>query len=367
MQPFVPHTLPPEDLDCSSLIGLIGEANRAIARYDGMLQSVVNPAILLSPMTTREAVLSSRIEGTQATLDEVLEHEAGRAYDEEKTKDIQEIVNYRKALMLGGETLRERPITLFLLQSLHKLLMETVRGQDKSPGEFRLKQNWLGRFGCSIEEATFVPPNPLQLRDHLEAWERYVSGSDVDVLVQTAVVHAQFEVIHPFEDGNGRIGRLLIPLFLFQKNVLGSPMFYLSEYLEQHRSEYYQCLTGISADNDWNSWVRFFLSAVAEQSKRNLLKVQRTLNLYDRMKHEISEITRSQHSIRLLDAIFDSPVFQSGNVIERTGLTKQTVMSLLRKLKEAGILSTLQESKGSRSAILAFTELVNITEGRGVL
>ena len=363
MQPFVPHPLPLEDLDCSSLIGLVGTANRAIARYDGMLQSVVNPAILLSPLTTREAVLSSKIEGTQATLDEVLEHEAGRMYDEEKTKDIQEIVNYRKALTLGGESLRERPIKLSLLQGLHKLLMDTVRGQDKSPGEFRVKQNWLGPYGCKIEEASFVPPNPLQLRDHLEAWERYVGSDDVDVLIQTAVVHAQFEIIHPFEDGNGRIGRLLIPLFLYQKNVLGSPMFYLSEYLEQHRSTYYQCLAGISRDNNWESWIRFFLTAVAEQSKSNLTKVQRTLSLYDRMKHEITEITHSQHSIRLLDAIFDRPVFQASDVVKRTDLTRQTATHLLRRLREAGILQPIREARGRQPAIYAFTELVNITEG----
>lgn len=201
MEPFVPHDLPPAGLDYRRLIGLVGQANAAIARYDGMLQSVVNPTILLSPLTTREAVLSSKIEGTQATLDEVLEHEAGQDYDEEKTKDIQEIVNYRQALTLASQTVETRPLTLSLLQHVHGILMNSVRGENKSPGEFRKDQNWIGSPGCTQEEATFVPPGPLQLLDHLQAWEAYAQHDDVDHLIQGAVVHAQFEIIIPSRMG----------------------------------------------------------------------------------------------------------------------------------------------------------------------
>lgn len=367
MEPFVPHDLPPAGLDYGRLIGLVGQANAAIARYDGMLQSVVNPAILLSPLMTREAVLSSKIEGTQATLDEVLEHEAGQSYDAEKTKDIQEIVNYRKALMLAGETLASRPLTLSLLQHIHAILMDSVRGQNKAPGEFRKDQVWIGSASSTQEEATFVPPGPLQLLDHLQAWEAYIQIDDVDYLIQAAVVHAQFEIIHPFKDGNGRIGRLLIPLFLHQKQVLGSPMFYLSEYLERHRRTYYDRLLDISQRGEWNAWIEFFLTAVLEQANQNVEKVRRTLELYEEMKTNIAEITHSQHTIHLLDAIFDRPVFRTSDIAKRSDLPKQTLMPLLKKLKDSGILTTIEEARGRRAAILAFPKLINIIEGKKVL
>lgn len=312
-------------------------------------------------------MLSSKIEGTQATLDEVLEHEAGQKYDEEKTQDIQEIINYRTALTLARETLKARPLTLSLLLQLHKILMNSVRGRNKSPGEFRKDQNWIGPEGCTQEEATFVPPSPLQLLDHLQAWETYVQSDDVDPLIQVAVVHAQFEIVHPFKDGNGRIGRLLIPLYLYQKKALGTPMFYLSEYLEMHREDYYGSLQRISQRGDWDAWIAFFLTAVVEQAERNATKVRQTLELYEQMKAEISEATHSQHSIHLLDAIFDRPVFQTSDIVRRTKLPKQTVMPLLRKLKDAGALTTVREASGRRPAILAFPRLLTITEGRTVL
>lgn len=229
--PYIPQSLPLSVLDYGRIIRKIGPANAALARYDGLLQSVINPSVMLSPLTNREAVLSSKIEGTQATVDEVLEFEAGIDFDGEKAQDIQEIRNYRKALVLATEVLVDRPFTLSLVCQMHAVLMDSVRGANKTPGQFRLEQNWIGPAGCPIEQATFVPPSPLPLRDHLQAWEAYLAVDDVDMLVQVAIVHAQFELIHPFKDGNGRIGRLLIPLFLFQKRALSRPMFYLSEYL----------------------------------------------------------------------------------------------------------------------------------------
>jgi len=362
MKPFVPHQLPLNDIDYGQFVGLVGRANAAVARYDGMLQGIVNPNVLLSPMTTREAVLSSKIEGTQATLDEVFEHEAGQSYDQEKTLDILEIVNYRTALTLASETLGRQPLTLSLLQHLHGILMNSVRGKDKTPGEFRKDQNWLGHHGCSIEEATFVPPNPLQLLDHLQAWEAYVHSEEIDTLIQAAIVHAQFEILHPFKDGNGRIGRLLIPLFLHSKELLSHPSFYLSAYLERHRETYYSRLLGISQKGDWVAWIRFFLTAVLEQARENLEKIQLALRLYETMKVKIAEVTHSQHGIRLLDAIFCRPIFQTSDLVQRTELPKQTLMPLLRKMKEAGILTELRKASGSRPGILAFPQLLNITE-----
>ena len=223
MSPYVPHALPLAGLDLARLIRKIGPANAALARYDGLLQSVVNPGVMLSPLTNREAVLSSKIEGTQATVDEVLEYEAGMEFEGAKEQDIREIVNYRKALTLATDVLADRPLSLALIRSMHAVLMDSVRGEGKSPGQFRVNQNWLGSEGCEIDQATFVPPSPLQLLDHLEAFEHYLATDDVDPLVQVAVVHAQFELIHPFKDGNGRIGRLLIPPIPLPQADFGQP------------------------------------------------------------------------------------------------------------------------------------------------
>lgn len=367
MFPYLPQSLPLADLDYGRLIRKVGPANAALARYDGLLQSVINPSVMLSPLTNREAVLSSKIEGTQATVDEVLEYEAGIDFGGAKADDIQEIVNYRKALVLATESLAEHPITLLLVRQMHGVLMNSVRGADKTPGAFRLDQNWIGPIGCTIEQATFVPPSPLQLMDHLRGWEAYLSTSDFDPLVQASIIHAQFELIHPFKDGNGRIGRLLIPLFLYQTRALASPMFYLSEYLESNRDIYYERLRGISQNGDWNGWIDFFLDAIVAQARNNTDRVREILGLYERMKGRITELTRSQHAILVLDTLFDRPIFQTSDFVQRSGIPKQTALPFLRKLREAGILHPLREQSGRRSAILAFRELLNCAEGHDVL
>jgi len=242
--------------------------------------------------------------------------------------------------------------------------MNSVRGADKTPGQFRNQQNWIGPTGCTIEQATFVPPSPLQLLDHLEAFERYLASDDVDPLVQVAVVHAQFELLHPFNDGNGRIGRLLIPLFLFQKRTLASPMFYVSEYLEAHRETYYARLRGISEAGDWTGWIEFFLTAVAEQAQTNTVRVRGILGLYAEMKVRIADLTRSQHALKVLDALFDRPIFESSSFVDRLGLSKSTTMQFLRELTKAEILTVVREQSGRRPAVFAFSELLNRAEGR---
>ena len=367
MNPYTPSKLPLSDLDYKLLLPLIGQANASLARYDGLLQGVPNPAVMLSPLTTQEAVLSSKIEGTQATVDEVLEQEAGLIKDEAKQQDIKEIVNYRTALFRSREYLQQYPIRLSFVQELHSILMDSVRGQDKTPGEFRKDQNWIGRYGCTIDTASFVPPNPIQLLDHLQEWEKYLDSDDIDSLLQTAVIHAQFELLHPFKDGNGCIGRILIPLFLYQKKVISQPMFYLSEYLENNREEYYQRLKAISEANDWNNWIAFFLRAITTQAQQNSRRVKDIQNLYDSMKQKIQNITHSQYTVNLLDALFSSPIFDTTALVQKTGIQKATAMRLLRKLKENKIIMELRPSSGRRLAILSFPELINITEGKKVL
>jgi Fic family protein len=371
MQIYAPNALPLVNLDYRLLLPLVGQANAALARYDGLLQGIPNPAVMLSPLTTQEAVLSSKIEGTQATVDEVLEQEAGLLKGGEKFQDIQEISNYRKALFSAREYLKDYPIRLGFVRELHRLLMNSVRGQDKTPGEFRLEQNWIGKHGCTIEEASFVPPNPMQLPDHLQAWERYLNSDDVDFLLQTAVVHAQFELLHPFKDGNGRIGRILIPLFLYQKRALSQPMFYLSEYLESHREEYYQRLKAVSAEGDWNGWIAFFLQAIVTQAAQNSVRVTAIQALYEEMKLAIQAATHSQYTVHVLDAIFSKPVFRSSDLaqqlLQEFGIHEKTTPGLLRQMKDAGILRELQPGSGRRPATLCFPRLVNLAEGREVL
>lgn len=321
---------------------------------------------MLSPLTTQEAVLSSKIEGTQATLDEVLKHEAGIPVSGEKEMDIQEVLNYRKVLMVARDEVAERPISLHLLREMHKVLLDSVRGADKSPGEFRKVQNYIGKPGATIDRATYVPPAPLQVINSLEKWDAYVQGDDIDVLIQAAVTHAQFELIHPFKDGNGRIGRLLIPLFLFQKKSISSPIFYLSAYFEEHRDEYYASLRTISQDREWNNWIAFFLTAVSLHAQKNALKVRQIMDLYEEMKKCIFEITHSRFSLQLLDALFDRPIFGSTDLITRTDIPRPTAMVLIRQLRESGIISTLREKSGKASAVFAFKKLLNIAEGRPV-
>ncbi|MCH9624866.1 MAG: hypothetical protein S4CHLAM123_00280 [Chlamydiales bacterium] len=366
--PFKPDKLPISDIDWASLTRLIGEANAALARYDGLLHGMVNPEILLSPLTLNEAVLSSRIEGTNATNSEVLEFEAGSEFDPEKTNDIQEIKNYRRALLAAESALEQgRPISLSLIKFLHQILMQGVRGKDKKPGEFRTDQNWIGPKNCKIEQASFIPPSPLTIRDHLEDWVSYI-GLNEEVVSQLAVVHAQFEIIHPFMDGNGRIGRILIPLFLYQKKMLHRPMFFLSEYLEEQRDEYCDVLGRVSARSDWFGWLSFFLEAVRIQAIRNTNKAKDILNLYEKFKVEFQKETKSQFAQSALDAFFQIPIMNTSMFMKLTGITNRTTLGkILSQLESAGFIKLLKEASGRKSAVYILPELLNIAEGKNLL
>ncbi len=369
MKPAVPKKLPRTGLDWERLIPQIGAANRALAHYDGVLHGVPNPGILLSPMTTQEAVLSSRIEGTRATLNEVLKFEAGDDIPEEERRlDIQEIINYRQALHAAETALQRKPFNLNLLRELHGILLDGVRGRDKGRGRFRTVQNYIAPPNAGIEQALFIPPEPSRVMEYMDNWEKYYHADERDALVQLAIVHAQFEIIHPFIDGNGRMGRMLIPLFLFERSILSRPMFYLSAYLEEHRDQYYALLRGLDGPETWDRWIAFFLQALAEQAQVNTDKARAILDLYARLKEQVLSLTHSQYAIPLLDQLFRQPVFAPSNVFELKGMpSKPMVMGLLRKLREAGILGVLREAKGRRGQILVLTELVNLSEARKVL
>jgi len=372
MTPVLYHEgrFPPEALDWPRLLPLIGPANAAIARYEGVLQGVPNPDVLLAPMTSQEAVLSSRIEGTQATLGEVFEFEAeGDLFDESTPKkaDIKEVLNYRSALREASRLLDEVPLSQRLVKRTHEVLMAGVRGRNKAPGEYRRVPNWIGSEGCTIENARFVPCRADRLPAAMDAWERYLHAEAPDRLVQLAVVHAEFEAIHPFLDGNGRLGRLLVPLFLKSTGLLARPNFYISEFLEARRDEYYDRLLAISRDGDWTGWCAFFLQAVIAQAQVNQAKAQAILALYQRRKDWIAEVTRSQYAVRALDWMFSRPVFRTSDFVAAVDIPKPTAQRILRVVREGGLLVELRPGSGRRAAVLAFGELVNIAEGQTVI
>ena len=363
-QPYRPRRLPLSNIDWASHVTLIAKASAALARYDGILETMVNPALLLSPLTTQEAVLSSRIEGTQATLEEVLEFEADpkRRVEPSKAADIQEIINYRQAMQFAVEQLRKRPLCLNLIKELHAILLNSVRGANKARGEFRRIQNWIGPQGCSMEEATFIPPSPDILPQALDNWEKYLHYDEKERLVQLAVIKAQFELIHPFLDGNGRIGRMLIPLFLYEKRILSQPMFYLSAYLERNRQPYYQALNAVSEKDDWNDWIRFFLTAVMEQARENTRKARAILELYEEMKQKVPAITRSQYAIQSIDALFRKPIFTVTDFANHSAIPLATAKRIIEALKKEKLIGTIEEGKGRRSGRLVFESLLRLVD-----
>jgi len=369
-KPFLPQTLPPQNIKWEYLIPMIGKAHAGIARYDGLLSNLINPNVLLSPLTTKEAVISSRIEGTQASLEDVFEFEAGLFEEKSENikQDVQEIVNYRKTLLAAENELEHREITINLIRQMHSILMDNVRGKNKNPGEFRKIQNWRGTPDTPIEYARFIPPDPLVVDEYMEKLVNFINSNYTDEIVQIAIVHAQFEIIHPFLDGNGRIGRLLIPLFLYYKKLLSRPVLYISEYLEAHRNEYYDRLLGVSESNDWQSWIEYFLKAVTVQSENNIQKAQEIIGLYNELKEEFIKVTRSQFAIPLLDAFFTKPVINSSTVLQLAKIQNRvTGNDLLNKLLDHGMIVLLKKGKGNKPAIYAIPKLINIVEGKDVV
>lgn len=362
------HTgkFPPKKLNLEQLLPFVGPANAAVARYDGVLSAIPNAAVLLSPLTTQEAVLSSKIEGTQATMGEVLEFEAEggkKEIPEEKREDIFEVLNYRKAMRHAETLMKELPLCQRVIKSVHKVLLNGVRGHGKAPGEYRRVPNWIGPHGCSMKDARFIPISAGDLPDAMGAWDRYVNSDAPDRLIQLAILHAELEALHPFLDGNGRLGRMCIPLFMYQANLIHRPMFYISAYFDAHREEYYERLLAVSRDDDWSGWCTFFLSAVRQQAESNLTKANAVLELYNDMKLKIAAISHSRFSIHTLDWIFEKPIFNSTDFMKASGIPKPTATRILRVLREKKIIQTWRPARGSKPAVYAYVDLLNIAEG----
>lgn len=359
--PFIPQKLPLDNLDWVSHISLIGDARDRLSKFDGLLQGIPNPNVLLSPLTTQEAVVSSKIEGTQATLEEVLQFEADPKHLDEKKDDILEVLNYRRAMYFAIEELKNMPFTERLLKNVHKILLDNVRSTTRKVGEYRDWQVYIGKEGTTIEEASYVPPQPQDITGLMSNWEKYIHSKEKDPLVQLAIVHAQFEMIHPFGDGNGRLGRIILPIFLYFKGVLSTPMFYLSAYFEKHRDTYYAKLNNISAKGDWDSWITYFLNAVKEQSELNISKAKAIMGLYSEKKELVKEITKSKYSVDILDFLFSYPFFSTSQFAKRTKIKSPYSSQIIKKLEDAKVIKIVRKGVGSKPSIFVFPDLIAIT------
>lgn len=336
---FVPDPLPP-DLDWTvDLVWALSEADRAIGRLP-------NPHLLIRPFVRREAVLSSKIEGTQATLGELLAAEAGAAV-EQSPADLREVGNYVVALEYGIKRLKKLPLSLRLVRELHEKLMTAVRGEHLTPGEFRRSQNWIGPPGCTLADAAYVPPPPGELMTCLGEWEHFLRDRSFPPLIHVALLHYQFEAIHPFLDGNGRIGRLLITLFLVERGILPTPLLYLSAYFEAARQDYYGGLRGVSAQGDWFTWLRYFLTGVARQADDALNRAGRINTLLASWRDAVSGAT-SRTPLELVDLLAANPYLTIKGAAKRLEVAFTTAQRAVAKLEGEGILTEVSQAKRDR-------------------
>ena len=346
---FVPKPLPPDPplrWD-AGLLGLLSEATTALGRLDGLAGSLPNPDLFVASYVRREAVLSSQIEGTQSSLDDVLAHEV-EARTHEPPADVAETVNYVRAMRVGLSLLDELPLSGRLIRRVHEELMTGVRGQERSPGEFRKTQNWVGPAGCTLETAAFVPPAPDDLPDALRDFEVFLNGSDDPPLVLAGLAHAQFETIHPFLDGNGRVGRLLITLLLVQRRLLARPLLYLSLFLKQNRSEYYDRLDAIRTRGDWEGWLKFFLTGVAVTADDAVRVAGELVALTDEHRRIAIDQNLGKYGWPLLDLLAEQPLVTIKYVSAMLGSTPTTVGRLLDQMTSLGVVAELTGRKRYR-------------------
>lgn len=358
---FVPHPLPPPIAYDPETVGLLSEADRGLGNLAGIGQLLPNPHLLISPYIRREAVLSSRIEGTQASLSDLLYFEAAEE-EPPRAPDVREVQNYVRAMEYGLQRLNKLPLSLRLVREIHARLMHGVRGEEKRPGEFREIQNWIGPPGCSLAEATFVPPPVPEMMQALGAWEKFLhEARDIPPLIQCALMHYQFEVIHPFVDGNGRVGRLLITFFLCERGHLPQPFLYLSAFFERYRDEYYARLLEVSRTGDWIGWIRFFLRGLAAQAADALTNAQRILALQQRYRTELHKRKAGPTTLAVVDELFRNPYVTTTRLAERLGVSFPTVQTAIDRLVHAKILREVTGRQ--RNRIYCAEELLRAIEG----
>jgi Fic family protein len=349
--PFVDNkdvlpSLPPALDWTPPLVRALSDADRAVGQLAGEGRRLPNPHLLLRPFIRREAVLSSRIEGTQATLGELLAAEAGASV-ERSAGDLREVVNYVVALEYGIERLSTLPLSLRLLREVHSRLMEGVRGGQATPGEFRRIQNWIGPPGSTAANATYVPPPPGEMMEALDDLERFLHDTTLPPLVHTAILHYQFEAIHPFLDGNGRVGRLLVLLFLLERGVLPAPLLYLSAFFEATRPEYYARLRGVTEHADWEGWIVYFLNGVARQSEDALGRASRINALLDAWRRAVAGAAAST-PLALVDLLGENPYWTVPGVASRLSVAYTTAQRAIQRLEAESILIPLTDARRNR-------------------
>ncbi len=357
---FVPHPLPPEFLWTSELATALSVADRELGRLGGVGTQLPNPHLLIEPFLQREAVLSSRIEGTQAGLTDLhrfrLSPEA-----EQEVADAREVQNYVDALELGLQRVNELPLSLRLIREIHAKLMTGVRGAERAPGDFRRVQNWIGRPGCALVEATFVPPPVPEMTEALHRLEAYFhSPPTLPPLIRLALMHYQFEAIHPFVDGNGRVGRLLITFSLCAEKLLTQPLLYLSAYFEARRDEYYQQLLAVSRNGAWYSWLLFFLRGVAEQANDARLRAGKLLTLREEFRRRLQARRGSARALDLVDRLFRYPYFNVAVVRKALSVSFPGAQQLVDKLAAAGIVREVTGKR--RGRVYVSDEIVHAIE-----
>lgn len=348
--------LPPQE-EVQPPLKLITEAYHAIGELKGrMYRDVINPNLIVGPLLNKEAVASSKIEGTQTTVEEILRYEAeGQKEDD---PEIKEVLNYRQAIYESIDYLKKKPSGENLIKALHHTLLSSGRGKEKDPGNFRRTAVHLGKPGRNLDEAAYIPPKPNDITGLMKNWVEFVHNSELDLLVKVAISHYQFEAIHPFMDGNGRVGRLMIPIIMYEHEMIPYPYFYISDYFEQHRSEYYDALRLVDREQDWDVWVNFFLIAVKETAIQMQAKVVSMYDLYGQVKEEIVAMN-SQYAQLFLDLLFERPIISVKDIQNRLEQpSTQTIYNLTKKFETAGIIREITGKK--RNQVYAFDALLDI-------
>jgi Fic family protein len=343
---FVPAPLPPKLDWTPRLVRALSEADRLIGKLAGEGGQLPNPHVLMRPFVRREAVLSSKIEGTQATLGELLAAEAGAVVDR-SPEDLREVGNYVVALEHGIARLKVLPLCVRIVRELHEKLMTGVRGHQAAPGRFRTVQNWIGRPGSTPASASFVPPPPDEVEGCLAAWEKFLHESELPPLITIALAHYQFEAIHPFLDGNGRVGRLLIALFLIESCVLPTPLLYLSAFFEAARRDYYEGLRAVSERGAWQDWLEYFLLGVARMSEDASSRAARmNARLAEWQKQVAGESTNAP--LRVVELLASNPFITAKGAADKLGVAFTTAQRAIQRLERGGIVKTVSDAKRNR-------------------
>ena len=353
---FRPAPLPPAiDMD-NEMVSLLTSATKALATLDTLSSYIPNMNLFVSMYVRKEALLSSQIEGTQATLEDVLDP----LIEKNANQNVADVVNYIKATEFALERMNTLPLCNRLIKETHEVLMSGVRGQEKNPGEFRTSQNWIGAAGSSLKNARYIPPNPEDMINAMSELEKYINSDDsLDLLIQAALLHYQFETIHPFLDGNGRVGRLLITLFLMEKKVLSSPALYISYYLKKNRIEYYDRMSEVRNKDNYEQWIKFFLNAIKESAVESVDAIKKLSELHDANIEKINAMGRAAKNARaVFDYLEQNPIIDIGKTAEELNLAFSTVSLAVNRLVDAGIL--IQTNNANRNRVFAYEEYLAI-------